>query len=162
MALSEAARNTIRELLDSIPSTDPILLLGLVHGALDDLPPDVRDWFGYAPESFIQLESPTTQHRSEFFSHILDDVRRPPNQFPDAFPRRRRILPELPIAPPPPPRQPTAAEIAAQTEKDRQLHVALISRLGPVLSELKKRYRRVTRSIQVCLDPVSTCDKRAH
>lgn len=139
----------MRELLDSVPSTDAILVLGVLQGDLDDLTPDIRDWFGYAPENSIAVGTPTSQQRLQFFSEILDDVRRPPNQFPDAFPRRRRILPELPIAPPPPPRQATAAEIAALAEKDRQIHVTLTARLGPVLSEMKKRYRRSTRSIEV-------------
>lgn len=149
-ALSEAARCAMRELLDSVPSTDPIVVFGVLQGDLDDLAPDIRDWFGYAPENVIGLNLPSSQQRAEFFRDILADVERPPNQFPDAFPRRRRLLPELPVAPPPPPRQPTAAEIAVQVERDRQILVTLTARLGPVLSEIKKRYRRVTRSIQVC------------
>lgn len=155
-ALSDAARNTMRELLESVASTDAILLLGVFQGDLDDLPSDIRDWFGWSPENSIALEPPTSQQRLLFFSELLDNVRRPPNQFPDAFPRRRRVLPELPVAPPPPPREPTAAEIAAQLEKDRQIHVTLTARLGPVLSEMKKRYRRSTRSIEVCCFSLST------
>jgi len=139
----------MRELLDSVPSTDPMVVLGVLQGDLDDLAPDIRDWFGYAPENIISLDLPSSQQRAEFFRDILAHVQHQPNQFPDAFPRRRRILPELPVAPPPPPRQPTAAEVAVQVEKDRQILVTLTARLGPVLSEIKKRYRRVTRSIQV-------------
>jgi hypothetical protein len=140
----------MRELLDSVPSTDPIVVFGVLQGDPDDLAPDIRDWFGYAPENVIRLDLPSSQQRSEFFRDILADVERQPNQFPDAFPRQRRFLPELPVAPPPPPRQPTATEVAVQLEKDRQIFVTLTARLGPVLSEIKKRYRRVTRSIQVC------------
>lgn len=154
-ALSEAARNTMRELLDSVPSTDPIVIFGVLQGDPEDLAPDIRDWFGYAPENVISLDFPSAQQRSEFFRDILTDVERQPNQFPDTFRRQRRILPELPVAPPPPPRQPTAAEVAVQVEKDRQILVTLTARLGPMLSEIKKRYRRVTRAIQVC--DVATC-----
>jgi hypothetical protein len=57
----------------------------------------------------------------------------------------------LPIAPPLPPRKPTAAEVTVQVEKDRHTLVVLTARLGEALSELKKKYRRVTRSAEVRL-----------
>lgn len=80
----------------------------------------------------------------------MEGVQRPPNEFPDAMPRRKRVLEELEIAPPPPPRAPTAAEIKAQEEGDQRLLEYLKWKIGPILNELKKRYKRFTRSLYVC------------
>lgn len=126
--------------------------MGVVQGDLEDMHPGVRDWFGYNDDNLIEILPPTASHRAAFFHDILADIQRPPNQFPDAFPRRRRILPELPIAPPPPPRVPTAIEVAAVAEKDRQTINTLTARLGPMIAEMKKRYRRATRSIKVSFE----------
>ncbi|KAF8313186.1 AAA-domain-containing protein [Clavulina sp. PMI_390] len=157
-ALSDAARNTMGELLDSLPSTDPILLLGVLQGDPSELSPEVRDWFGFSPESVVAMRQPTQQQRLQFFNEVLEDVKRPPNMFPDAIPRRKRILPKLPIAPPPPPRQPTQAELAAQNEKDRLTRVTLIARLAPILTEIKKRYRRSTRTIEEAKEAAALLD----
>jgi ATPase family AAA domain-containing protein 2 len=135
-------------MLDSLAPTDPILLFGVVNGSLDEVPRDIRDWFGYSRETRVFLCPSTPAERSAFFHDVLAEVSRPPNEFPDAIKRRKRVLEKLPIAPPLPPRQPTAVEIASQLEKDRQTIVTLTVRLGPILSDLKKRYRRVTRSIE--------------
>lgn len=82
---------------------------------------------------------------------MIAGVRRPPNEFPDAMPRRKRILEKLPIAPPPPPREPTAAEIAQAEANDQRLLEYLKWKLGPVLGELKKRYKKFTRNFYVSL-----------
>lgn len=79
----------------------------------------------------------------------MKGIARPPNEFPDAMPRRKRVLEVLPIAPPPPPRVQTAAEIQQLELADRKLLEYLKWRLGPVLGELKKRYKKFARSIWV-------------
>lgn len=66
------------------------------------------------------------------------------------MPRRKRILEKLAIAPPPPPRVPTAAEILQIEQADLRQLEYLKWKLGPVLNELKKRYKRFTRSFYVC------------
>lgn len=65
------------------------------------------------------------------------------------MPRRKRVLEKLAIAPPPPPKVPTAAEIAQLEQNDQRLLEYLKWRLGPVLNELKKRYKRFQRSLYV-------------
>ena len=85
--------------------------------------------------------------RRAFFEDVFAGISRPPNEYPDGMPRRKRRLEKLPIAPPPPPRAPTAAEIQAQQQHDLRLLEYLKWRLGPVLSELKKRYKRFQRSL---------------
>lgn len=65
------------------------------------------------------------------------------------MPRRKRVLEKLAIAPPPPPRVPTAAEIQQIEQADLRQLEYLKWKLGPVLNELKKRYKRFTRSFYV-------------
>ena len=67
------------------------------------------------------------------------------------MPRRRRVLAKLAIAPPPPPRAPTAEEILQLEVNDQRQMEYLKWRLGPLLLELKKRYKRFTRSFYVRL-----------
>ncbi|KAF9224569.1 AAA-domain-containing protein [Gyrodon lividus] len=144
-AVSETSRSTVRAMLDSLAPTDPILLLAIVDGPFSSLPSDVRSWFGLTRENRLTLPSPTDDQREAFFTSIIADVRRPPNQFADGMKRKRRILEELPVAPPPEPRQPTAAELAVQAENDQKLVTLLKYRLGPILTELKRKFKRFTK-----------------
>lgn len=65
------------------------------------------------------------------------------------MPRRKRVLEVLPIAPPPPPKVPTAAEIQQLDQNDQRLLEYLKWKLGPILNELKKRYKTFIRSLYV-------------
>ncbi|GAA5891142.1 hypothetical protein JCM6882_006438 [Rhodosporidiobolus microsporus] len=145
-SVGETVRATISGLLDGLDPSDPILLLAVVEGSFKDLPSDVRSWFGFVKGNRVVLGKPGPDQRTSFFADVLAGLRRPPNEYPDAMPRRKRILEKLPIAPPPPPRAPTAAEIAQQEQNDLRLLEYLKWKLGPVLAELKKRYKRFTRS----------------
>ncbi|KAG9085522.1 hypothetical protein FRC07_013358, partial [Ceratobasidium sp. 392] len=147
-AVPETARLTMKSMLDSISSTDPILLLAILEGDLTSLPQDVRGWFGFARDNYVQLLSPTLDQRQAFFAELLDTIRKPPNMFPDAVKRRKRVLEVLPVAPPLPPREPSKAEIAAQIEADNRTLEQVTFRLAPVLGELKKKFKRFTKSIE--------------
>ncbi|KAG8730893.1 hypothetical protein FRC11_005564 [Ceratobasidium sp. 423] len=147
-AVPETARLTMKSMLDSIASTDPILLLAICDGDLASLPSDVREWFGFSRENYVQLLSPTEAQRQRFFAELLDTARKPPNMFPDAIKRKKRVLEILPVAPPLPPREPTKAEIAAQTEADIRTLEQVTYRLGPVLGELKKKFKRFTKDVR--------------
>lgn len=136
-------------MLDTLSSTDPVLLLAVVDGHFKSLPRDVRAWFGVTRENRVVLASPSLTQRDEFFQGLLEDVRRPPNQFPDGIKRRKRVLEDLPIAPPLEPRQPTAAELAAQEDSDQRLVTILKFRLGPILTELKRKFKRFTKRAAV-------------
>ncbi|KAG8218228.1 AAA-domain-containing protein [Butyriboletus roseoflavus] len=144
-AVQEVARTTVRAMLDSLAPTDPVLLLAIVDGSFSSLPHDVRSWFGIIRENRLTLPVPTNEQREAFFAGIITDVRRPPNQFADGMKRKRRILEELPIAPPPEPRQLTAAELAVQEETDQRVITLLKYRLGPILTELKRKFKRFTK-----------------
>lgn len=72
----------------------------------------------------------------------MEKIRLPPDQFPDALPKRRRVLEELPRAAPLPPPAPTAAALAEQAAKDQTTREVLAFRLNPILTELKKKHNR--------------------
>lgn len=136
-------------MLDSLAPTDPVLLLAIVDGSFSSLPYDVRSWFGILRDNRLTLPIPTNEQREAFFASIITDVRRPPNQFADGMRRKRRILEELPIAPPPEPRRLTAAELAVQEENDQRVIILLKYRLGPILTELKRKFKRFTKKATV-------------
>lgn len=144
-AVSETARSTMRAMLDSLSPSDPILLLAVVDGTFSELPRDVRAWFGVTRDNRVQLSRPSEDKREAFFKALLDDIRRPPNQFPDGVKRKKRVLEELPVAPPLQPRQPSAAELALQEENDQKIITLLKYRLGPILTELKRKFKRFTK-----------------
>lgn len=63
------------------------------------------------------------------------------------MPRKKRILEELPIAAPLPPREPSAAELEAQAQNDARIREYLKFRLGPVIAELRKRNKKFCKPI---------------
>ncbi|KAG5642143.1 hypothetical protein DXG03_003573 [Asterophora parasitica] len=144
-AVSETSRSTLRAMLDTLAPTDPILLLVVVDGDYSDLPHDVKAWFGPSKDNRIALFPPSPNHRAEFFAPLIKDVQRPPNQFADGVKRKPRVLEKLPIAPPLEPRKLTAVELAAQEENDQWVITLLKYRLGPILTELKRKFKRFTK-----------------
>lgn len=63
------------------------------------------------------------------------------------MPRKKRVLEELPIAPPLPAREPSAAELEAQAQSDARIREYLKFRLGPVIAELRKRNKKFCKPI---------------
>ncbi|KAG2741444.1 hypothetical protein P692DRAFT_20956500 [Suillus brevipes Sb2] len=98
-AVSETARSTVRSMLDPLAPTDPVLVLAIVDGPFSSLPRDIRSWFGMTRENRLTLPSPTEAQREAFFSSIIAEIHRPPNQFADGIKRRKRILEELQLRP---------------------------------------------------------------
>lgn len=139
----------MQAMLDSLAPTDPILLLAVSDTPFSRLPRDVRAWFGLMSENRICFTYPSREQRSVFYAELINSVRKPPNEFPDAVKRRKRILEKLPIAPPLAPKPPTAAELAAQEQKDEQIIATLKYRLGPILMELKRRFKLFSKPIIV-------------
>lgn len=140
-------------MLDSLSPNEPILLFAVLHDSFAALPRDVRSWFGVIRENRIGLLLPVPEKRQLFFAELLSDVRRPPRDFPDGIQRKKRVLEELPIAPPLEPRQLTAAELAVQEENDQRTVALLKYRLGAILSELKRKFKRFTKRavVRICL-----------
>ncbi|KAF7301025.1 AAA-domain-containing protein [Mycena indigotica] len=144
-AVSETSRATVRAMLDTLAPSDPVLLLAVVDGAFGELPKDVRGWFGVGKSGRVQLDAPNSQSRHQFFSSLIKDLRRPPNEYADGMPRRKRVLEVLEIAPPIEPRKPSAAELAVQEENDQRVLALLKYRLEPILTALKRKFKRFTK-----------------
>lgn len=145
--VSENVRSTVKSLLDGLSPSDPVTLVAVCDGPFQDLPRDIRSWFGYLRDNRVELGAISLQNRQAYFEEVLRHAKRPPNEFPDALPKRRRILEKLPIAPPRPPRVPTAAELAQQASDDKRLLEQFKFRLTPVLTELKKKFGRFKRDV---------------
>ncbi|KAH9483269.1 putative AAA domain-containing protein C31G5.19 [Psilocybe cubensis] len=144
-AVSETSRSTVRAMLDTLAPTDPILLLAVVDGRFSDLPKDVRAWFGPTKDNRVALTMPSADEREAFFEGLLADIQRPPNRFADGMERKKRKLEELEEAPPVEPRKPTPAELALQEESDMKILTLLKYRLGPILTELRRKFKRFTK-----------------
>ncbi|KAJ6579592.1 AAA-domain-containing protein [Mycena vulgaris] len=144
-AVSETARATVRAMLDSLAPADPVLLLAIVDGRFADLPRDVRAWFGIGAGGRVELGAAGPEARAAFFEGLVMDVRRPPNEFADGMPRRKRVLEVLEVAPPLEPRKPSAAELAVQEENDQRVIALLKYRLEPILTQLKRKFKRFTK-----------------
>lgn len=148
-AVPELARSTFGALLDGIPPSDPILLLAMADSPWTDLPADVKAWFGFARENKIALDFPNASERSAYFTDLLTTVRKPPTDFPDGVPRRKRVLEDLPLAAPLPPRRPTEAERARDEEKDQAARNMMVVSFTNLVKEFMKRYRKVVASVKV-------------
>jgi len=74
----------------------------------------------------------------------------PPTEFPDAVPRRKRVLEILPPAPPLPPRVQTEQEIAREHEKDVQAREMMIISFTGLVQDFMRKFRKVTATVRVC------------
>lgn len=137
-SLPETCRALIADSLESLEPHEPILLLAILTGSVKDLPRDVRAWFGKTSGSRVYFTAPNEERRAAFFQELIDYVKKPPSQFPDAVKRRRRVLEALPVAPPLPPREPSAAELAAQEQQDTVLFYKLKSHLNSIYAQCRK------------------------
>lgn len=57
-AVSDATKATVKGLLDSLDPSDPILLLALAEGTFEEVPSDVKGWFGFLRNNRVILPSP--------------------------------------------------------------------------------------------------------
>jgi hypothetical protein len=136
-------------MLDTLLPTDPILLLVVIDGPYSLLPPDVKSWFGPTKDNCIKIPAPSVEQRVAFFESLVKDVKRPPNMFADGVKRRKRVLEVLPVAPPLEPKKPNAPEMAVLEENDQRIVTLLKYRLGLILTELKRKFKRFTKHAMV-------------
>jgi hypothetical protein len=80
--------------------------------------------------------------RIEYFSNVIAHARKSPNEFPDPADRKKRVLEDLPVAPPPPPKVLTKAEIKAQRKADLHSLNILKTRLQPIMDQIHRKYRK--------------------
>ncbi|PTB64290.1 AAA-domain-containing protein [Trichoderma citrinoviride] len=134
---------TFRTMLKSIPPTDPVLLFATADCEKKDLPQElVRDFFGYSSKNLMEIQKPERINRIQYFGKTLDYARLAPHQFPDLENRKKRVLEELPVAPPPPVKPPTKEEVKALKKRDHQLLNALKIQLQPIMDQINRRYKK--------------------
>ncbi|KAM3418233.1 hypothetical protein BST61_g4234 [Cercospora zeina] len=146
--VAEAVKKTFIGLLRSLPPTDPILLLGILEQATHDEKTDpemLRSLFGYSRKDQYELARPDESARGEYWHAVLEFIRRAPNQLPDPDQRKKRKLDVLPEAPMPATAaapEPSKAELKAQKRKDHQTLNILKLHIGPVMEQIKMKYRK--------------------
>ncbi|KAL4402206.1 TAT-binding protein-like protein 7, AAA ATPase [Malassezia pachydermatis] len=147
LLLTDQVREVVGALLHGLQASDAMMLFATSEVPWTELPHDIQGWFGYRPLHKYALTSPSDVQRTLFFQDVARQAARPPTEFADAMPRKRRVLEELPKAPPRPPRMPTTVELSQQVENDARLLEHLKFRLGTILSELRKKYKKFTRDV---------------
>ena len=147
LILPEGVRGMLSALLNDLSPSDTIMLFATSDVPFKSLPKDLQAWFGFMPRNKFELTFPDIEQRREYLRDILVQASRPPTQFADAMPRRLRVLEELPAAPPRPPRMPTQIELKQQAENDARLLEHLKFRLGSILAELRKKFKKFTRDV---------------
>ena len=133
-------------LLNTITPSDPILLLVTCDENYSNLPVDVKKWFGSIKDNKLLLKKPNENELHDYFKEVVDLVNKQPNEFPDTYKKKKRVLEDLPVAPPPAPRQLTESEIQLQRENDARIREHLKWRLGAILDQLKKKFKKFMRS----------------
>ncbi|KAL2155991.1 hypothetical protein VTH82DRAFT_735 [Thermothelomyces myriococcoides] len=160
-SLTETALTTFTTMLRSIPPTDPILLLGTAECPPEQLAPEIlKELFGFSKKNRAVVERPERvryktilgvadqgshilqENRLEFFENIISHLKKSPTDFPDPANRKKRVLEDLPVAPPPPPRTLTAEEIKAQRKADLRALNHLKIRLQPIMDQINRKYRK--------------------
>ncbi|KAI5856965.1 putative AAA family ATPase [Tricharina praecox] len=147
--LPAAAIAAFKGLLQSIAPNDRVLLFGISEVPVDKLDPDLtRDLFGYSKRDRFELERPDEGARFLYFDKVMSHIRKSPRDFPqDPTNRKKRKLPELERASPPPKREQTDDEKRAIALRDRQLKNHLKLRLNNLMENLKQKYRRFKKPV---------------
>ena len=78
----------------------------------------------------------------EYFSTTLQYAKKKPREFPDPENRKKRVLEELPVAPPIEPPPPTKADMKAAQKRDHQLLNALKIQLQPIMDQINRKYKK--------------------
>ena len=104
----------------------------------------LRDLFGYSLKDQFKLPRPDEPARQEYFNAVVDYIRKAPFEFPEPENRKRRKLPELPVAPAEetPTTGPSKTDLKAQKKKDRQTLNMLKLHIQSVMDQIKLKYRK--------------------
>ncbi|KAH0538761.1 hypothetical protein FGG08_004649 [Glutinoglossum americanum] len=135
--------STFLGLLRSIPATEPVLLLGVLESDPDLIDRAMlKDLFGFSKGNQYELDRPRKESRREFFKNVVSYIRKSPNEFPHPGARKMRKLEILPVAPAPPPRQPTKEELKSQLKRDMLVLNFLKIKIQPIMDQIKLKYKK--------------------
>ncbi|KAI1154207.1 hypothetical protein F4825DRAFT_197340 [Nemania diffusa] len=142
-AMSAPALTAFLGMLRSLHPTDPIMVLATAEAELKDLSSELRrDLFGFSKSNIIEIVRPLEETREEYFSRIIEHIKRVPNEFPDPLNRKKRQLEELPIAPPPPAKKLTKEDIHNEDVRYRQALNLMKVHLQPIMDQISKKYQK--------------------
>ncbi|KAI5801179.1 hypothetical protein EDC01DRAFT_628128 [Geopyxis carbonaria] len=136
---------TFTGLLQTVTSNERIMLFGISERPIDKLDPRLtRELFGFSKRDRQELQRPTETARYDYFGQgIMSYVQKSPRDFPqDPTQRKKRKLPILEPASPPPKRVQTEEERRQQALRDRQIKNQIKLRLNNLMESLKQKYRR--------------------
>ncbi|TDZ68308.1 Tat-binding-like protein 7 [Colletotrichum trifolii] len=135
---------TFKAMLKSIPPTDPILLLATSeYDASEGLSRDLtRELFAFSRKNRLLIERPQQANRREYFTSVVEHLRKSPTEFPDPANRKKRVLEQLPVAPPPPPKVPSKEEVKNMQKRDHQLLNILKVQLQPIMDQINRKYKK--------------------
>lgn len=77
----------------------------------------------------------------EYLRAVVSHIRKAPTDFPDPHTRKKRVLEELPMAPPLPTKPKSKEEVKEERKRDNTLLNVLKLRLQPIMDQIKKKYR---------------------
>lgn len=78
----------------------------------------------------------------EYFATTLNYIKLTPGDFPDPENRKKRVLEELPVAPPVEPPPPSKAEMKHLQKRDHQLLNGLKIQLQPIMDQINRKYKK--------------------
>ncbi|TGO60013.1 hypothetical protein BCON_0039g00440 [Botryotinia convoluta] len=142
--LPENVITTFLGLLNAIPSSDPVLVLGITNTGSDEHNPNMlRDIFGFSRRNRFTIDRPQKELRKEFFQSIISYLSKTPNEFPDPANRKKRKLEPLELAPPPPPpKGPSKEDIKARLKADLHILNLLKVQIQPIMDQIHRKYRK--------------------
>lgn len=151
------AITTFSSMLERLDFSDQILFLALSSSPLSELHPQLREWFS-SKQSVYSLQYPTRDSIIAFFQPILELIKASPTELPGGIPRKRRVLPELPLAPDPPPFTSQKITLKQTKQADMRLLNKLKIKLNALLGSLRARYRKFKKPLIdfndiYCVDP---------
>ncbi|RDW27639.1 hypothetical protein B0I72DRAFT_98780 [Yarrowia lipolytica] len=140
--LSSQALSIFYTLMRQAQSQTELLVLGISEMPYEELPGDLKSFFGVAASRLYSIRKPSLSERRKYFEGIEQYIVAKPTDYPDPATRKRRKLPILPVAPPPPPRELTASDVKTQQKKDMQLKNVIKVKLSGLMELFKNRYKR--------------------
>ncbi|EPY53323.1 ATPase with bromodomain protein [Schizosaccharomyces cryophilus OY26] len=154
--LPPSASTTFSSLLERLDFSDQVLFLALSGSPRKELHPQLKEWF--PKQSVVELQYPSRKNIEKFFQPIIDLISTSPQKLPGGLPRKRRILPELPLAPTPAPVTGVKTNLKQTKQADMRLLNKLKVKLNALLSNLRTRYRKFKKPLIdyndiFCVDP---------
>lgn len=140
--LSAQALSIFYTLMRQAQSQTELLVLGISEMPYEELPGDLKSFFGVSPSRLYTIKYPTLEERKAYFEHVEQYIVAKPTDYPDPATRRKRKLAVLPVAPPPPPKEVTATDLKMQQKKDIQLKNTIKVKLSGLMELFKNRYKR--------------------